>query len=464
MASVSFDPPPTTRLSKPAALAGAFRRLAAHPLLILVFVANAGLVAGIWVRHADSGVLSSPAAVLAAVTEISALVGSYLAVVGLILVARVPFVDHVLGDRTAHYHRLLGLASIVLIGLQVGAAAGGYTLLPRFSFLDELSARYQVPPYVLASLVAFALAVLAGLGTMKLAGLLISSESRSGLRPYAYTALALAFGHQLVFGTDFTTHSVAWLYWIGLHAVAAFSIMVFRVVAPMAGFFRHRFRIYRICIESPGMISVYVAGRSLDRLNARAGQYFRLRILARREWRRSHRFSVSAVPDGRSLRFTIESPGGFSGRLPDIRPGTRVLLEGPYGALTSEWRTRDRVALIGAGTGISPMRALFEELAGKADVRLIYRAPRVQDLAFFDELARLQHLPGTFVTYLVGRRGSPALPEDSLGPDAIERLVPDIRSRDVFICGPAATTDALERSLRKLKVPRRRIHSERLAA
>jgi ferredoxin-NADP reductase len=227
---------------------------------------------------------------------------------------------------------------------------------------------------------------------------------------------------------------------------------------------RHRFRVDRVVVETSDVVSIYIAGRRLERLNARAGQYFRLRLLARNEWWRSHPFSVSAMPDGDSLRFTVKALGDFSERLQSLRPGTRVLLEGPYGALTSTMRTTENVALIGAGIGVTPLRALFEELAGAVDVRLIYRASRPQDVLFWDELARLARRPGAFVTFMVGRRGTPGMNRDPLGAESLRVLVPDIHARDVFVCGPTHMMDAVERSLRELGVPRHRVHSERFAA
>ncbi len=39
--------------------------------------------------------------------------------------------------------------------------------------------------------------------------------------------------------------------------------------------------------------------------------------------------------------------------------------------------------------------------------------------------------------------------------------MPDIAERDVYVCGPPAMTDAVLRSLRALRVPRRQVHAER---
>lgn len=72
---------------------------------------------------------------------------------------------------------------------------------------------------------------------------------------------------------------------------------------------------------------------------------------------------LSAAPDGRSLRITAEAVGASSARLASLRPGTPVVVEGPYGRLHTGVRTREKAVLIGAGIGITPLRAVLEEPA-----------------------------------------------------------------------------------------------------
>jgi ferredoxin-NADP reductase len=96
-------------------------------------------------------------------------------------------------------------------------------------------------------------------------------------------------------------------------------------------------------------------------------------------------------------------------------------------------------------------------------VKLIYRASRAEDIVFFSELDQLSRSPDATVAYVIGRRGQ-ALPQNPLDASALRGLVPDIETRDVFMCGPASMMDAVERSLRELGVPRRRVHTERFAA
>ena len=384
--------------------------------------------------------------------------------VALLFVARTPFIENLFGDRAARYHRVLAISALLFVGLHVLASTAGFALTDGVSIGDEFTTMVVTYPYMLVGLVGFGVFLAIGASSIRFIRSRLSYETWTGIHLYAYLGVVLAFGHQLAVGSDFASHPLSRVYWVGLYVVVFGLIVRFRVAAPVFLSIRHRFVVSRIVVEASDVVSIYVGGRHLERLDARAGQYFRLRLLARNEWWRSHPFSVSAVPDGMSLRFTVKALGAFSGRLQSLKPGTRVMLEGPYGALTGARRTMDRVALIGGGIGVTPIRALFEELAGAVDVRVIYRASGAKDLVFWDELHELERRPGTYVTYLVGRRGSPHMPSDPLSASALRNLVPDIHVRDVFVCGPARMMDAVERSLRELGVPRHQVHTERFAA
>ncbi len=124
---------------------------------------------------------------------------------------------------------------------------------------------------------------------------------------------------------------------------------------------RHQLRVVSVVRESPGAVSVLVTGQHLDELRAEPGQFFRWRFLTRGP--------VVGVATRtrcrrRRARDACASPSRISGTtaraLARLQPGTRVIAEGPYGALTARRRTQRRVLLIAAGVGITPLRALFE--------------------------------------------------------------------------------------------------------
>src|SRR5262249_27776195 len=151
----------------------------------------------------------------------------------------------------------------------------------------------------------------------------------------------------------------------------------------------HRIQVASVVEERPGVWSVYLSGRHLHRLRARAGQFFNWRFLSGPGWTRAHPYSLSAGPRADLLRITIGSVGTDSSAIGRLRAGTRVLVEGPYGRMTTDLSLGHDVTLIGAGLGTTPLRALAEELAsrpGPGSTTFVVRSSDERDLLFRDEL------------------------------------------------------------------------------
>jgi predicted ferric reductase len=205
-----------------------------------------------------------------------------------------------------------------------------------------------------------------------------------------------------------------------------------------------------------------VTGRRLDQLTAQAGQYFLWRFLAGDGWWRAHPFSLSAAPNDQYLRLTVKASGDGTSVIQRLPTGTRVFVEGPYGAFTADTRTQPGVLLIAGGIGIAPLLALLEEMpAVHGAITLIYRASRWEDVVFAAELEALLKARGGRVHYLIGRRAE--LGRDPLDARHLQRNVPDIAQREIYVCGPEGMIDAVKRSLHQLRVPGSQIHEERFA-
>jgi ferredoxin-NADP reductase len=332
------------------------------------------------------------------------------------------------------------------------------------SVVDEAAMLIGGTDWVLMATVGAVLFGLVAASSIRLARRRLAYETWYGLHLYAYLAIALGFMHQLTLGTDFIGDPVAVGYWLGLYAVAVGLVLAFRLGAPIRSALRHRLRVAAVVDEGPGVVSLHIVGRRLDRLTVQAGQFFQWRFLAGGGWWRPHPYSLSAAPDGRSLRITVKDLGDDSARVRWLKPGTRVIAEGPYGAFTAERITQPQVVLIAGGIGITPLRAILEDLPpGRGGITLLYRASSWRDVVFRAELDELAASRGAEVVYLVGRRGSRDLPDDPLAPRALARQVPGAPQRDFLVCGPDGFLAHVQRSLRRLHVPKERIHAERFA-
>jgi ferredoxin-NADP reductase len=272
-------------------------------------------------------------------------------------------------------------------------------------------------------------------------------------------AVALAFSHQFATGAEFISSLPARIAWGGLYVIVGGAIAWYRFITPLRQAARHRLRVMAVYPEAPGVVSIVITGRHLGELQAEPGQFMRWRFLARGLWWISTPYSLSAAPRPDRLRITVKALGDHSYALAGLRPGIRVLAEGPYGALTGAVRRQRLVLLIAGGIGITPLRALFETLPARpGDLTLIYRASDDSDLIFRRELEHLARQRGARLWLLTGSRID--LGGDPLTPAALAAHVPGLTRHDVYLCGPDGMTAGVARSLRAAGVPRRQIHHE----
>jgi predicted ferric reductase len=428
---------------------------------------NLVMIAGMWLRHGGADTLASPGALLTALGQLTALFGTYGALIQLVLMSRSPWMEQLFGlDRLAHWHRWLGFSVTTLICGHVILSTAGYALGDGSSFAGETWKLLTTFPYVLMATVATGLLVMVAVSSLRAARRRLKYETWHFIHLYAYLAIILSFGHVLAVGTDFSNDQLARVYWVALYAVVGALILLFRLGHPVLLDRRHRLRVSRVVPEAPGVASIYVTGTDLRNLRARAGQFFMWRFLARDRWWMAHPFSLSAAPNGEYLRITVKAVGDGTGDVQRLRPGTRVAVEGPYGVFTTLRRRQKRVLLVAGGIGITPIRALLEELPqGKGGAVLLYRARSWDEVLFRDELEQLMAARQGELRYLVGSRGGGAtdLPEEPFSPRSLLQLVPDVAQRDVFVCGSGQMMQELHDSLRELGVPDAQIHYERFA-
>jgi predicted ferric reductase len=233
--------------------------------------------------------------------------------------------------------------------------------------------------------------------------------------------------------------------------------------------FARSLKVQNVVVESSDTVSVYIGGKQLEKLKYQAGQFFMLRILTPKQWWRPHPFSVSAAPNSRFVRFSIGNRGDDTALMPFLKPGTRVILEGPYGVFTEDRRSREKVVLIAAGIGVPPIRALAESMAARSgDVTIIYRTRNNEDAALLGELQEIAKRRGFGLHVLSGKRAHPQswLPASEADvPDhvRITQMTPWVSESDVFICGPGAWTKTVEKSLVRAGTPVAQIHAEEFA-
>ncbi len=424
------------------------------------------LVAGLWLRAGGAGALADGwAAATTSAGRLLGLVASDLLLLQVLLMARLPFLERAWGqDELARLHRLVGFWSFDLVLAHIALVTLGYAGADHANPAVELWRLVRDEPGMLLAAAGTLLLVLVVVTSVRRARRRLRYESWHLLHLYAYLGVGLALPHQLWTGQDLAANGLATAYWWTAWASTAAAVVVWRLGVPLLRTLRHRLVVERVVVEAPGVVSLHLRGRRLDELRVRAGQFFTFRFLDGPGSSRAHPFSLSAAPRPTQLRITAKDLGDGSARLARLRPGTRVVVEGPYGRLTAEHRTTRGVLLLGAGIGITPLRALAEEMPQEpGDVVLVHRVRSPDEAVFAGELEQLARRRGTRVVHLTGPRGAGWAPASLRLDDvaALRAVVPDVAERTVWVCGPDEWTAAALAAARAAGVPEERLHAER---
>jgi predicted ferric reductase len=415
-----------------------------------------GAVVATVITSESHGSLAAPGGLLTAAGRLAAFTGTYLILIMVVLVARLPWLERSVGqDQLIRWHRRVSPWAISLITAHVLLIVLGYTQAARSTPFREIWLLLRSYPDILAAAVGFSLLALAGITSYRAVKRRLRYETWWAVHLYLYIGLALAFTHQIVTGVTFVGHPLARGLWIAIWVSTAGSVLLFRIGQPAWRSLRHRLRVVEVRDEAPGVVSVVCRGRDLDKLPISGGQFFLWRFLTRELWWQAHPYSLSALPQPPYLRFTVKGLGDSSRALAQLRPGTRVAFEGPYGAFTDHARLSDGVLLIAAGVGVTPLRALLEDLPGHAHVVVIIRASTVADVVHRAEIAALVEHRGGRLHEMIGSRH-----KVRINARTLRHLVPDLADRDVYICGPEGFGAEVITAAYKLGVADDQIHTE----
>jgi predicted ferric reductase len=446
------------RTAKPIA-PGTGRARIVLPIVVLFLIA-AGLAGVMYLWWRNTLFIHAHGALLVDIGEVLGLLSGYGVIVLVALMARLPPLERGIGtDRLAHWHSIGGRYVVTATSGHVVFIVWGYAVTGHQSVTSETATLLTTFPDVLMATIAWLLLLMVAGFSIRAARRRIAYETWYYAHLYTYLAIALAFSHQFANGGAFAESFQARVAWSALYAAVGALLLWYRVITPLRSAARHRFTVQSVRPEAPGIVSVLISGRGFDHLRAEPGQFFRWRFLTRELWWQSHPYSLSAMPQPDLMRITVKARGDHSGSLANLKPGTRIIAEGPYGAFTPSLTGR-RVLFIAGGVGITPIRAMFAALPKRMSggITLLYRASHPRDVVFSRELNAIANDRQAALHYLVGSREE--LGYDPLDAEHLQRTVPGLHRYEAYVCGPTGMTAAAVNALVAAGIPRRRIHHE----
>ncbi len=442
------------------------RRARASDLLVTLLWATGAAAVALYLAYGGVRDWTSPAAVVNGLGIIAGLVGSDFVLVMLVLAARVPLIDRTIGhDRAVATHRRLGKPALYLLLGHGILLLIGYGMSTGIDPIAEIGPMLALPDMPLAFIGTglFILVVVTSLVAIRRK---FSYEGWHLVHLLSYLAVIFALPHQFSEGGILAGGTWQRGYWVVLYLLAAGAIGYYRFLKPVVATFRHRITVAGITTLSPDVVSIHLRGRRLRELRSTGGQFLIWRFWTGSTWWHSHPISLSAMPSDTSARITVRELGAGSGRIRSVPAGTPVSIEGPYGIFSDVARTAPRLAIVAAGIGVTPVRALLESariVPGEATILL--RAADENETYLWDEVGEIAAAKGATLYKSVGhraRRGASWLSEqDARRGVSLRSVFPKLMESDLYLCGPSSWLDAVEADARALGIPEHQIHAER---
>ena len=201
-------------------------------------------------------------------------------------------------------------------------------------------------------------------------------------------------------------------------------------------------------------------------LDSLPGQFAFVSISSPNISREEHPFTIASSPtEPEGLQFIIRACGDWTSRVPDLRTGDQVFVDGPYGLFTHLRCTPDQdMIMIAGGIGITPMLSMLRYMADTQDhrrVTLVWSNKTKRHIIYPQEIQALQdRLPQLTIHHvLTAQPGGRRLDQGRLA----ELLSGCSHKAAVFVCGPPQMMHAVHVALRGLGFPRRQIFMERFS-
>lgn len=380
----------------------------------------------------------------------------------IVLIGRTIWLESTFGlDRLSIAHKWNGFAVIIFLVLHPVLLTLGYSIVNETTYLGQYMDFIYNWDDVLKAALGFWLILATVFLSITIVRKKLKYETWYYVHLFNYAAIALAFGHQMELGSPSRS---LWftLYWLFLYAIAGL-IVAKRFLKPIWDLYRFDFTIEKVEQEGPAT-SVYIKGKNLHRFPIQAGQYMIFRFLQKGFWSEAHPFSLSIAPNDAHLRITAKGLGDFTNKMPQLIPGTKVLVDGPLGIFTANRTSNHKLLFIAGGIGITPLRSLAESLqSAKKDIVLLYANKTQKDIVFLDELNELGKHSQLNIKHILSDEEVKGYEHGWLDKDKLAKLVIDLKDRDIYLCGPPSMMKAVRQALHELGVPKSKIFYEKFA-
>lgn len=178
-------------------------------------------------------------------------------------------------------------------------------------------------------------------------------------------------------------------------------------------------------------------------------------------------FTIASAPGDEDVRLGVKfypRASAFKRALAQMQPGDTIFASQLAGSFVLPRDRTAKLAFIAGGIGITPFRSMLKHLLDtgeRRDIVTLYGNTLAEDIAYRDVLDAAARELGIHTAYAVAEGTIPSFAyRGFITADMIEAEIPDFRDRIFYISGPHPMVSAIEKILRHMGVPRRRIRTD----
>jgi len=256
--------------------------------------------------------------------------------------------------------------------------------------------------------------------------------------------------------------------WIVLIGISLYLLAHTRIVKPLLAA-RRPWEVKSVTTEKPDVWTILLEANEHNGLKFLPGQCIWMSLGAKPFSLEQHPFTIaSSAESHKELAITIKALGDFTQSIGEIKPGTKALLEGPYGKFTYNPDYPEPTAFIVGGIGITPAISNLRTMRDRKDKRellLLYGSVDYESILFADELKELTQSLNLKVVHVLDKVADGFVGEQ--GPINAARIRKHLGKKHsaerfhYYICGPEPMMDSIESTLLKMGVARSQINTER---
>jgi predicted ferric reductase len=432
-------------------------------LIILLYVSNLITIIYIWSGHSLQLLTAGDGAWMLGLGRLCGLLLAFSVLMQFMLIGRIKWIESVFGlDKLSRVHKWNGYSLLLFLILHPLLIILSYGHANDFGFFRQLGFMVSNMEDILGAAIAACLFILIIFLSIAIVRMRLKYETWYAVHLLTYLAILLAFGHQLKLGEDLLSADFSKNYWYFLYAFVGINFVWYRLLKPVLQSYQYDFKISHVVQETYDTLSIYISGAGIQDFQVQPGQFIIVRFLQWPYVTEAHPFSISYIPKNNELRITPKGVGDFTKTLHGLKLGTKVLIDGPHGVFVSTQKSHNKTLLIAGGVGITPLRALAEELSQKEeDIILLYGNKTTKDIVFKEEL---EHIPNLTIHHIMSSPDSEWKGLTGyIDKEKIQRLVPDIKDRDIFLCGPPVMMDLVRNLFISMGIPRSQIIWEKFS-